>query len=241
MEPYLSYLIISYMSFTKSSKSKTMKGGAAMEIFKNNILHNSFVLYFIFAISLLYLFYFSAVNDYSLVAIFILTGVITSFFSKNMVVILCISLVVSFLLKHAGKHSLEGFQDGEDEKEKEGLSPLDSSKYTGGSSSSLSTKYSGSKTGDIDTDITKMKSEQTDLKNTIDALDSKKVNLPPAQLEMLKDSYKELHSVGTKLLGTQEKIITNFEKIEPLIKDAEKLVDQMNGAVDNMKNIVQKK
>jgi hypothetical protein len=220
-----------------------MKGGAAIEIFKNNILHNPIVLYFIFAISLLYLFYFSAVNDYSLVAIFILTGVVTSFFSKNMVVILCISLVVSFLLKHAGKHALEGFQEGnedEKEKDKEGmLSPLEASNV--GNGSSVTSKYAGSKTNEIDADISKMKSEQTQLKNTMDALDSKKVNLPPEQLEMLKDSYKELHSVGTKLLGTQEKIITNFEKIEPLIKDAEKLVDQMNGAVDNMKTIVQNK
>jgi hypothetical protein len=199
------------------SSSKQIKGGA-IETFKNNILHNPLVLYFVFFLSLLYLFYFSALNDFSLIAIFILTGFITSFFSKNMVVILCISLVVSFLLRQPSK-DLEGFED------KEPMVPLESSPVSGA----------------IESDISKVKTEKKDLEGTIKQLDASKAQLPPADLEKLKDSYKELHSVGTQLLGTQEKIIANFQKIEPLIKDAENLVEKMNSAVDNMKTIVQKK
>jgi chromosome segregation ATPase len=92
----------------------------------------------------------------------------------------------------------------------------------------------------IEKDISKVKEEKADLKKAMDSIESSKTKLPAEDLEKLKDSYKDLHSVGTKLLGTQEKIIQNFEKIEPMIRDAENLVVQMNGAVDNMKTIVQK-
>lgn len=203
-----------------------MKGGA-IEIFKNNILHNSIVLYSLFILSLLYLLYFSTINDYSLVAIFVLTGFITSFFSKNMVVILCISLIVSFLLRQ-GTRDLEGFEE-----RKESMTPLETAP--------IKAEPSKSSSPGLNDEISMVKAESEDLKKTLNALDSSKTKLPPEELEQLKDSYKELHSVGTKLLGTQEKIIQNFEKIEPLIKDAENLVDSMNKAVDNMKTIAQKR
>lgn len=209
-----------------SKTAKRMKGGA-IEIFKNNILHNSIVLYSLFILSLLYLLYFSTINDYSLVAIFVLTGFITSFFSKNMVVILCISLIVSFLLRQ-GTRDLEGFEE-----RKESMTPLETAP--------IKAEPSKSSSPGLNDEISMVKAESEDLKKTLNALDSSKTKLPPEELEQLKDSYKELHSVGTKLLGTQEKIIQNFEKIEPLIKDAENLVDSMNKAVDNMKTIAQKR
>jgi len=196
----------------KLSKMAKITKGGAIDIFKNNILHNQFVLYFVFIISLFYLFYFSVVNDYTLVAIFILTGWITSFFSKNMVVILCISLVVSFLLRQ-GTTGLEGFEDS-----------ADSSSSSKSSSPSSSSGSNSLKTMPTPTDIQK-------------TLENSKADISPEKLDKLKDSYKELYDVGTKLLGTQEQIIEKFGTIEPHIKQAEDLVEQMNKAVDSMKTI----
>ena len=49
-------------------------------------------------------------RDYYASLVFIFTGILTSFFSKNMIVILSISLVVSYLLKNNA--NLEGFEEG---------------------------------------------------------------------------------------------------------------------------------
>lgn len=65
----------------------------------NVVLHNVYVLYFILLVALADLFYLVSSANYVYSAIFILTGFITSFFSKNMMVILCIALVVTNVLK----------------------------------------------------------------------------------------------------------------------------------------------
>jgi hypothetical protein len=79
----------------------------------NAIIHNKFVLYFVLIISLLDLFYLSVERDMVTVVIFILVGLLTSFFSKNMLVILVISLTISSILKYGTRISKEGFEEGE--------------------------------------------------------------------------------------------------------------------------------
>jgi hypothetical protein len=69
---------------------KKFKGG---KFFAKNILYNRFVLYFIFLLVLVNLYSFGMVGNYKMVALFILVGVLTSFFSRNMIVILLVALV----------------------------------------------------------------------------------------------------------------------------------------------------
>jgi hypothetical protein len=90
----------------------------------NGMLHNKILLYAVFIFSLLNLFIFVNTGNYTHVAIFILIGFITSFFSKNMLVILLLSLILTNILKY-GSTLNEGFEEGadgdenEDEDEKE--------------------------------------------------------------------------------------------------------------------------
>ena len=93
----------------------------------NDLLHNKVLLYVVFIFSLLNLFLFANTGNYTHVAIFILIGFITSFFSKNMMVILLLSLILTNILKY-GSSLNEGFEEGagkkdeeDEEKEKEGL------------------------------------------------------------------------------------------------------------------------
>ena len=93
---------------------------------KNNaILHNRFVLYFIFFISLGNLFYLTMESDVFSILTFVLIGFITSFFSKNMIVILVIALAMTNVLKFGTNLSHETFGDLQgspisfEEKEKE--------------------------------------------------------------------------------------------------------------------------
>jgi hypothetical protein len=100
----------------------------------NGILHNKILLYAVFIFSLLNLFVFVNTGNYNHVAIFILIGFITSFFSKNMLVILLLSLILTNILKY-GSTLNEGFEEGadgddnededENKKKKEGLNDDD--------------------------------------------------------------------------------------------------------------------
>jgi len=81
----------------------------------NSILYNRVLLYALFILSLLDLFYLANVKDYISVAIFLLVGYLTSFFSKNMVVILFIAICVTHIVKYP--RSLEGAENMNEEEE----------------------------------------------------------------------------------------------------------------------------
>ena len=73
------------------------------------LLHNKFVLYFIFIIAVGNIFHYTFTYDLTSVAVFIVSGLLTSFFSKNMIVILVIAMVVSNIFRY-GNRGKEGFQ-----------------------------------------------------------------------------------------------------------------------------------
>jgi len=77
----------------------------------NAILHNKYLLYLIFAAACINLFYFASINDGASITIFFLVGFTTSFFSKNMIVILCIALAITHILKKGNYEGLENMED----------------------------------------------------------------------------------------------------------------------------------
>ena len=77
---------------------------------KYGIIHNKYVLYFVFIVSLFDLFYLAVARDFFSISIFILIGFITSFFSKNMMIILFIALTFSNILK-TGNNLSEGLEN----------------------------------------------------------------------------------------------------------------------------------
>ena len=82
----------------------------------NKILYSRTILYVVLAICLFQLFLFTSLGDYYSAAVFILVGYLTTFFSKNMLVILTIALVVSAIFKYGSQVRLggkEGFDDEE--------------------------------------------------------------------------------------------------------------------------------
>jgi len=79
-----------------------------------NLIYNKTVLYLIFIIALTNLFVIFQQNDIFSVVFFFLIGFLTTFFSKNMIVILCMCLFFTNILKYgrsaAGHHRFEGFE-----------------------------------------------------------------------------------------------------------------------------------
>ena len=85
----------------------------------NPILQNQFVLYLFLFMVLVQIVIFVNNNDTTGIILMCLIGFLTSFFSKNMIVILCLALVgTSLLQKFLNKSAYEGFEEKKDKKDK---------------------------------------------------------------------------------------------------------------------------
>ena len=82
---------------------------------KNAILHNKYVLYLIFIIALGNLLTLVYTYDYYSASIFVLIGFLTSFFSKNMIVILFIAIAFTNIIKYGAKAGVEVMTSDEKE------------------------------------------------------------------------------------------------------------------------------
>ena len=80
----------------------------------NPILHNKFILYAVFFIALVYLYGLSIQRSWFHIAIFILIGYVSTFFSKNMTVVLIIAVVLTNILRSGSKAASisEGLENG---------------------------------------------------------------------------------------------------------------------------------
>lgn len=83
----------------------------------NSLLYNKFVLYASFIVCLINLLIWMFSGKIAPVAIFLLAGYLTSFFSKNMIVILVISFVVSNVIHSGTSIVLEGMESKGDEED----------------------------------------------------------------------------------------------------------------------------
>jgi hypothetical protein len=93
----------------------------------NPILQNQFVLYFLFLLALVQIVYFLNIWDLRSVIFFLIVGFLASFFSKNMIVILFITLALTNIMKYGVRPSLEGMENAEGEKEEEEEKPDENS------------------------------------------------------------------------------------------------------------------
>jgi len=209
-----------------------------------NVLKSRIILYLFFFASLIQLFLFSMSGDLTVAALFILTGFLVSFFSKNMIVVLCLALVVSNIFKYGLVNTTEGFKEEIDdskksilEKSKDDLklfnekgknSPGSSSSPGGGSSSSpgntlikdsLKEPESSPKTKPT-TDVS-----LSAAKSAIDKLSDSKI----PDDEKSKLEYKNL-------LELQLKLIDGIENIKPVLTEVVDKIEKIkkrDGQVGN--------
>ena len=85
----------------------------------HTILYNKWVLYAVFVCVLLNVVHLVASDDLFSVVVLIISGFLTAFFSKNMVVIFCIALAVTFVVKYGARATLEGLDKLHPKKNKE--------------------------------------------------------------------------------------------------------------------------
>lgn len=181
------------MGILTNAQNKMMK----MNYYK--LLNCRSVLYFILILALCDLFYFAMEKDYLFCGIFILIGFLTSFFSKNMMVILVIAIALTNILRFGKSASVnEGMEDNQDEI-LENLEENDDSNEN--------------KVEDIVEDMEAI----TELN-----VSSKKKSTSPSANDMVAG----LDEQTTNLIQQQKTLMKNMENLTPLLQNAESLMEK---------------
>lgn len=170
---------------TKPSKLFDMK----------SLLHNTFVLYFILFISVAYLFFFMQTGNFRSVFVFLLVGFLTSFYSKNMIVVLTCALIGTRIIStmdslHEGLETKEGIADKKKNKD------VKKSKKNGEESSE----------------------EDETIDEELEGVSNKEIKELLSDKKIRQDIQEDLQG----MLKTQEQMIEGMSKLEPLIDKAEK-------------------
>ena len=197
----------------------------------NPLLKSRLVLYFLFLISLANLYTFVSSGNAIYAAVFVLVGFLTTFFSKNMIVIMMVALAVSnvFLYGKQISNIEEGFDTtisdttvDQDKTEASLQNMIDSgtkgSKGSKNSDTSISTKKTTSPT----TTPAKKDSADSVPTNTTPTKGSKdkKPQPTPAQVEQTKADLKGL-------LDLEMKLMQGVSEMQPLLDKAKDTILQL--------------
>lgn len=172
---------------TKPSKLFDMK----------SLLHNTFVLYFILFISVAYLFFFMQTGNFRSVFVFLLVGFLTSFYSKNMIVVLTCALIGTRIIStmdslHEGLETKEGHTDKNKTYDKK-------------------SKTNGEESSEEDEAIDEAIDEE------LEGVSNKEIK----ELLTSEETRKAIQEDLQGMLKTQEQMIEGMSKLGPLIDKAE--------------------
>jgi hypothetical protein len=206
----------------------------------NPILHNRIVLYFISLLVLLDMIYFLNKGDITSFVTFVLIGFLTSFFSKNMIVIFVIALSITHILKYgASSYVSEGFDvngdnvniDDEITKNLE----MDDENFTTGNvisstskpsstSSNSTTKPSSKPSSTTSNSTTKPSSTTSNSTTKSSSTTSKSSNVDEPFEGKDKIEYSEIKKEYKEFQSVQDKIIKNLSDLEPALQKAEDFI-----------------
>lgn len=197
------------------------KLGKSIFNYKSNIsiLYNKPLLYAFFIIALIQLVYLLQSGNFYFAAILLLVGILTRYFSKNMLVIICVALAATNVLMlgpNAGKN-IEGF-DGDDEEEE-------------------TEEDEDEETEDLSGNTTPTPSSENPLELN-NAEDSQELDLALNAENRLKESFNKVDLYDKNSVMDYEKnsdrVILAQEKMLSSINQYKPLLDTINSISKNM-------
>jgi uncharacterized membrane protein len=173
----------------------------------SKLIHNRFVLYSVFLIALVDFIYLVSINDNESASLFGLIGILTAFFSKNMIIILSVAVIITNIVKYGKVKGVqrEGVQ-------REGV------QREGVQREGLKTKEKK------DTD-----DEDEDEDDNKLSVDNSKVKEKFGQDKQIVKTAEEDNEIdkSDKMILAQEKILERMNKYKPLL-------DTLNGLTKNI-------
>ena len=211
--------------------------------YKSNvsILYNKYLLYAFFIVALTQLVYLLQMGNYYFATILLLIAVLTRYFSKNMLVVVCVALASTNILMlgpNAGKNIVEGFEDDEtDETGKKGDDKEDDEENN-------EEENDGEENDDEDeaedTDISGNTTTPTP-KNPLklnNAKESKELNMALNANNSMKESFNKVDLYDQESVMNYEKnsdrVILAQEKMLSSINQYKPLLETINSISKNM-------
>jgi hypothetical protein len=168
----------------------------------NPVLHNRAILYFFFAIALIDLIYFLNVKDLFSFSVLILVGILTSFFNKNMIVILFVSIIFTHILKYGRSSFSEGLDNMDKPEKQKDTSDADGKKNDGVNKDEV---------------VDNLSDNIKNFSKKIDDLAKTKDNKRAELIENLQD-----------MKDTRDQIVDNVKSMQPLLDKFQGYVDKFN-------------
>ena len=191
---------IIYNKIMAKTKIGNMLKSAQKSFLKLNygsLLHNCYVMYFVLFLAVADLLVLSVAREYVFILIFVLVAYLTSFFSKNMMVILVVAIVATNVLRSGSKFS-EGLENAEEEEEEKPVENLENAEE------------------EKPEDAKPKATESFDIKS------KKATSLSSSPIEGL----DVLGDQTAQLISTQKKLMENMKTLEPMLTQAEKFMSQ---------------
>lgn len=173
-----------------------------------SMLYNKWILYFIAIISLVDMTRFYMRGNTNAVMLFFAVGLLTTFFSKNMTVVLVIALALTHLVTF-GTSSLEGLENADDEEEEAFENEEDAADEEEDAAEEENTP-------------SKEEEAMTDKKKQPDSFES--IAETAKTVSLLSKDAKDLPTQTVELLNKQKELMANMTQLQPLLKKAEELV-----------------
>ena len=192
---------------------KLFKNLASGKVFKN-IIQSKVLLYFLSLVSILNVLFFGYIKDFQSVFTFLIVGLLMSFFSNNMIVILLTAIVFTNLIKFTLKiqPSNEGM-DNMKKKKKKVKENMETEEEDD------SVVVSGEDKKQLD----KMFDDADDLEEEVEE------NKDDLDQQQKMEMYKELKKDMIEFEGLQKSIMNNMKEIDPLLTRAETFVEKFEG------------
>lgn len=211
-----------------------------MKVKSKKLLENRYLLYLVFFIALVTLFGFVSTNNFSAVLLFILIGILTSYFSKNMIVILASCIVGSHLINLVNTNSntvkpyntIEGFKEGNsnsgtddkyEEEDKESFEVKEPVKTKKGKA-----KKAGFTNQSLNPATFDNTPSLESIMSKTDTAKQKEKAFDLLETKMNDESVKNIAGNTKNLLGKQVELMDQMKKITPILQQTMGLVNNLD-------------
>jgi len=216
--------IIDYMASPSAIVSRTLKGGAKfIGKQKMNLLYNKYVLFFFIFVTFFNLVSHALSGNYIVSILFILVAFLTSFFSKNMIVILVIGLVTANLVNYGPqKMQMEGFT----------TSPPTKAATTPKAATKAPTAKATTKAATATTKAPTAKATKEAMTDENDHESNNPLSANNPDMDKIKQKYQELLKLQEKIMSNVGSLEESFSKVNGIVGDVQNTVESMKSSMN---------
>lgn len=192
----------------------------------NSSMKDKRVLYIVLFLAVTNLFGFLMARNFNAVVIFLLVGFVATYFSRNMIVVMMVAMVVSNIV--AGTNAMGMIREGMENDDKENGDK--EKKEDGEDKEKMSTLSPASLDEEVPSKKSKKKAK-VDYAGTLEAAYDNLDNL------LSSDALKNMSSDTQRLAEKQKLLMGNIKKLEPMMQKASSMLDGLD--MQGMQGMIQ--